>query len=442
MSLWNWNTKLSIMLGVVSSIASSIWVETVLSSFLYGLAREMGKKDQENTLVGLGEGVWGISQLIFALPVGYLADKYWGTSKTIRLGSLVTLFTIGLNWWSVLKGSNSQNNPEDATSSYIGLMFSQVAWGIVSGITNGPAQALFADSVPENLLTDAYTYVYASCLIASSVGSLITIYMFNRLSDQYDDWDLKEIKQVFLLGLSLEILVAIIMMLFKDTQEEKQIVVDKQETINNNRTIPVLLFISSLITACGSGMSSKFYPLFFKESGLSPANVQWIFVALPLCIALSTLIAKYLGKLLGRIQATLLLETCGSLLLFLLSALDSQFKITTPWVSVPIFLLMISLMNCSYPLVESVLMSSVPSSERSRWKSLGSIASFNFTASGVFGGMLSDSRGYSFLFAITAMIQLVGLWMLYPLIYLVPKETSTNNADLTQQERADSADLN
>ena len=52
MSLWNWNTKLALLLCLVSGVADSIWIDTVLSSFLYGLARGMGGEKDENTLVG------------------------------------------------------------------------------------------------------------------------------------------------------------------------------------------------------------------------------------------------------------------------------------------------------------------------------------------------------------------------------------------------------
>jgi len=40
------------LLCVVSGVADSIWIDTVLSSFLFGLARAMGRENEENTLVG------------------------------------------------------------------------------------------------------------------------------------------------------------------------------------------------------------------------------------------------------------------------------------------------------------------------------------------------------------------------------------------------------
>ena len=119
-------------------------------------------------------------------------------------------------------------------------------------------------------------------------------------------------------------------------------------------------------------------------------------------------------------------------------------------------------MNCTYALMESVLMSSVPSDERSRWKSLESVAAFSWTGSAVIGGVLSDAKGktanlffeqppckthngftilylgYAFAFAITSVVQMIGTWIILPLDGLVPKEeepdddaaTTTTNASL------------
>ena len=47
--------------------------------------------------------------------------------------------------------------------------------------------------------------------------------------------------------------------------------------------IPYIVFISGLITSLGSGMTVKFFPLFFKdEVGMTPSQVQTIYVLVPL----------------------------------------------------------------------------------------------------------------------------------------------------------------
>ena len=92
-------------------------------------------------------------------------------------------------------------------------------------------------------------------------------------------------------------------------------------------------------------------------------------------------------------------------------------------------------MNCTYPLLESILMDSVKSSERARWKSLESIASFGWTGSALVGGILSDKHSYQFTFAITATMQLFGgllLLIIRPLVE--PEVVSEESVDVHQRE--------
>lgn len=373
---------------------------------------------------------------------------------------LVTIEAVELGAASEASGISDDDGQHKARQSYLMLMAAMVAWGICGGVTNGPAQALFADALPERLRTEGYTYLFGVYLVASSLGPLITIIMFNRLSDQYEDWNLREIRPVFLAGIVLEILVAIIMLFFRDQKAVDDEEREAQETLASansqdgvapelgdagpvppvaepvyDRKIPSILFLSSLITALGSGASVKFFPLFFKDAGLSPQQVQWIFVFSPLCIAAFTVVAKQVAERIGRIKATIIFESTGSLLLMLMSFLHHR-GVSNPWLMIPIYLLRTSFMNCTYALCESVLMSAVPSNERSRWKSLESIAAFSWTGSAVVGGVLSDARGYAFAFGITAVVQLLGTWILFPLDAIVQEE------ELREREKAMEASAN
>eukprot|EP00966_Prymnesium_polylepis_P267986 6191071-Prymnesium_polylepis.1 len=73
------------------------------------------------------------------------------------------------------------------------------------------------------------------------------------------------------------------------------------------------------------------------------------------------------------------------------------------------------LMNCSYPIQESILMDFVPKSTRARWKSLDSIGQFGWCGSAALGGYLADLHGYSFTFLITAGVQAFATVVLVPL---------------------------
>merc|ERR1712070_209859 len=50
--------------------------------------------------------------------------------------------------------------------------------------------------------------------------------------------------------------------------------------------IPYILFLSDVITALGSGMTVKFFPLYFKNDiRMSPAEVQYIYTCAPAFIS-------------------------------------------------------------------------------------------------------------------------------------------------------------
>lgn len=226
-----------------------------------------------------------------------------------------------------------------------------IFWGLGDGVVNGPCQALFADSTPSGTRSTYFTYQFVCYLSASAVGPLVSIILFQTLGD---NWDMYHLRIVIYVGLILETGNAILMMLFDDNKaldedenedqdanenengndedgrrngdghedEEQQAapapvsLLSSSNDINNNATttitatavaaatdsirlkkrqewIPYIVFISGLISSLGSGMTVKFFPLFFKdEIGMTPSQVQIIYVLVPLgkfdgCVYLS-----------------------------------------------------------------------------------------------------------------------------------------------------------
>jgi len=90
-------------------------------------------------------------------------------------------------------------------------------------------------------------------------------------------------------------------------------------------------------------------------------------------------------------------------------------------VMVPIYLFRTGIMNCTYPLEESIAMDFVPKDQRARWKSLDSVCAFGWCGSAALGGVLADKYGYAYTFLITAIVQGAGLLLWATLIPLVPR---------------------
>jgi len=150
-------------------------------------------------------------------------------------------------------------------------------------------------------------------------------------------------------------------------------------------------------------------------------------------VAMSTLITKLAGAGgLGRVQAKLLFNGIGVACLYSMVVFKSYLDLH-PWILVPIFVMRTSLMNCCYPLQESILMDFVPPNQRARWKSLESVSAFGWCGSAALGGWMADRHDYTYTFAMTAIVQTVGTAVWALLLPLVPRKEGSREEILTSE---------
>jgi hypothetical protein len=219
---------------------------------------------------------------------------------------------------------------------------------------------------------------------------------------------------------------------------------DQDSLKRRQRRIPYILFFSSLVMAMGSGMTIKFFPLFFKDQvGFSPTQVQGIYVLAPLTMALFSSVATSMARWFGRVQTVLLLSTSGvACLVAMVFGFDHYFH-QHKYQLVVMYLLRTAFMNCTYPLFGSILMDFVPKQERARWKSLESISQFGWCGSAALGGYISDRWSYNHTFGLTALLQGIGVVLFAFLLPLVPRREQdlavTNNNHRNTIPNADDA---
>jgi MFS family permease len=475
----NYNVFLNLVLAVLYGISSSIWNGTAYAAYLKKLGHN------SNGPLGDIEAVSGLSSLLAALPVGYVADKI-GRAKVIRAGGLALLVTIVAQIW-VLEwvGTEEDDHEHPSGVSYnrnVALWMMGIImafWGIGDGVVNGPCNALFADSTPEGQRTRFFNYLFVAYTVASSCGPLVSIILFQTLGDV---WDLYHLRIVMYVGLGLEVFNALLMTFFDDRKALEESNDDDDEGVMGSETddecdisphlvqdrnpqsdsatlngmlhpgacdaselmsfskrqkwIPYIVFCQGLIFAVGSGMTIKFFPLFFKdEVGMTPSQVQIIYCIAPLVMAISsTLCTQLAGSGFGRVQAMLLYSVAGVSLLYSMVFFKSYLDLH-PFLLVPIYILRTSLMNGSYPVQESILMDFVPKQERARWKSLDSVASFGWCGSAAFGGWLADKYDYTATFLITAILQSIGIAVWCLLLPLVPRTEGFHSMDESMDER-------
>lgn len=184
--------------------------------------------------------------------------------------------------------------------------------------------------------------------------------------------------------------------------------------------VPYILFTSSLLVCLGSGATIKFFPLFFKSTcHMGPIAVQLMAAAAPLIMALFSTIVERLANRFGRVPVMTFTEALGVACLALLATIAER-GVSTP-VIIGVYLLRTGLMNCTYPLEDSVLMDFVPPATRARWQSLDSVSSATWAGSAALGGLLADRYGYTSTFLITAALQGLAVLTRATLLFIVPR---------------------
>jgi len=444
----NHNVFLNLALSALYGISQSLWSGTAYVAYL----KKVGHNS--NGPVGDIEAVSGLASLVCALPIGYLADKI-GRSIVIRAGGILLLCTsilqIGILEWvgtdfdhgdgngdSVLfEGSHAEDQKQNLALWLMGGIM--VFWGLGDGVVNGPCQALFADSTPEGDRSTYFTYQFVCYITASAVGPLVSIVLFQTLGDE---WDMYHLRIVIYVGLGMEVFNAGLMMLFDDSKALDEVETGGDDTDEESSSpelsslqkrqewIPYIIFAHSIISSLGSGMTVKFFPLFFKdEVGMTPSQVQLIYCLVPLMlVVLSALCTKIAKSGFGRVQTSIVYYVVGiSLLLtmvFCKSYLDDH-----PFLLVPIYVMRTGLMNAPYPQEESILMDFVPKDKRARWKSLDSIATFGWCGSAALGGYIADKYDYTHTFMLTAIFQTVSVGVYCLLLPLVPRVEGSQLAE-------------
>mmetsp|Transcript_10328 Transcript_10328/g.20310 ORF Transcript_10328/g.20310 Transcript_10328/m.20310 type:complete len:506 (-) Transcript_10328:120-1637(-) len=177
--------------------------------------------------------------------------------------------------------------------------------------------------------------------------------------------------------------------------------------------IPRITLACDICFGLASGMTIKFFPLFFKEeTGMSPGQVNFIYVVSPLAIVVCSIIATRLTKVLGRVRVPIIFSISGIILLvamYQMGQTNDKAMWKEPKIIVPIFILRTALMNCCAPIRKSILIDFVDKSQRAWWNSMDSVTQFSWSGSAVLGGYLCDKYGYGASFLATAIVQFMAI---------------------------------
>eukprot|EP00928_Gymnodinium_smaydae_P017758 TRINITY_DN16789_c0_g2_i1.p1 TRINITY_DN16789_c0_g2~~TRINITY_DN16789_c0_g2_i1.p1 ORF type:complete len:497 (-),score=32.95 TRINITY_DN16789_c0_g2_i1:137-1564(-) len=428
-SPWTYNVVCGLVATALYGIGPGLYQFTVLPSFILLVGGS-------NFDVGFAEGLQGVSNMVSALPAGYLADKL-SRKACIRLGCCLQVLGGAFLLSSALMAESG------STHAFVLLCLSLCIQGVCDGIMNGPMVALMDDSCPAGRRSDVETANMVIYSAASSVGPLLGLVVFLT---QGNHWSINSMKSVIVIGVVLGQLANLPAWRMDDKKalgeqseavflqsglttasedhnsEARELVARSSRStccgLVKARNVRGWFFFGDVVMSLGAGMTVKFFPVFFNiECHEDPATVQIVFASLAGICAVGTIVVNWIAKRVGRMQVVIPCFMVGITCTMLLGALRSYYKY--PGVMVPLFITRCSIMWSCAAIKGSVVADYTPKSQRGRWKALESITAMGWSGSAAVGGWLIDHFGYGDTFVITACFQatVIPVWcMLLPLV--------------------------
>lgn len=535
----NWNVKLALWFTFISTAARGVWAWVTLSLYLKSLTGATFD-------VGLSEGIQGGVQAFVAVIAGVYADRF-RRDHVLRVGGLLGLIAIGMTAFAlmipdkvlighepeVVASNSTDSAPSDdqkhaATLRYLSISIALGLWGMYQGVWNTVMETVFADSVKTGDRSKFNTRKFMLLQASSVVGPIVAIAIFSLSGNT---WYHVTLRNVFLTGAMLCIPGALLLMFFRDdhalgeesqghavgssepptrrpskvggfSKDEEELVkkladvAGKLERYNKPRTccgmtarkIPHILVFSDLISGLASGMTIKFFPLYFaKEIYLEPVPVQGIYIALPFFMIVVSKSGQMISKRIGRVTTSIIMAYIGSAALIGLFCIEffakwgcyecpqehgtTEYMCTTgtelvagepvcnwsihddnSWTCLPIdcklrdywyialgLYFLSTFQHCCRPLKKSILMDFTEKKTRAKWNSLDSVTRFGWSGSAVVGGYLIEKYSYGTTFLVTAFAQIVSASMLFMLIPLMGSdhENKVDNPPGSFQEPAE-----
>ena len=424
----------------------------------------VGTPSGSNTQVGWASGILGFAQIFAAVIASAAADSQRLQRKfVVRTGCVFGFIAIVVSLCATFLGIH--HGGQGVTWFYGAC----VLWGYYRGFTYPATEAIFTGSVPKKFRTEVFSLKWSVVNISFFLGYLVNIILYLIEGNHWAD-DVVQI--VVVAGLGLQALVIIPAAMVRDEdelpelkeeptkstrtstrslvgQEDQQAIKalltnggttaasiqvsevdpkqDEEEETERSclcfspRWLPYLVASEQVISVLGSGMTVRFFPLFFIHLGVSPIAFN---LAALLTTILTSLFSVSLQRLarswIGRGWAILFSQTCGMGALYFLCFCDVH-AVSLPLL-LAVWIFRYAAMNCQRGIARSIIMDNVPANQRTRWNAVESVCSFSWAASAVVGGYIIDSHGYQFGFLVTAGIQTVATLLFLPVAALTFRE--------------------
>mmetsp|Transcript_83329 Transcript_83329/g.258773 ORF Transcript_83329/g.258773 Transcript_83329/m.258773 type:complete len:444 (+) Transcript_83329:109-1440(+) len=370
-----------------------------------------------NTFVGSLESARGLASLALALPLGWAADR-WPKPLVLRCNAAVGAAASLL----LLAGIPSDSVPLIFAGAVASSLHNQCLFGLFPALLSEMTEA-----GDQRMKALSHMQTAASAGLASGPALQLVL----MLATNTTRWTTSELHWVLCSGLLLFVPFVVLVWRIRHSDLSVGPAAVAAATSNGGGgqtpllraaaprqrwLVAVLVEFSSLVTAIGSGMTFKYWPLFFvRDFGFSPSGVAALQLAIWAAIAASAQIAPKMARKVGRAPTILLLHVIGTAMLFCISLSTMPALFTAPLV-----LLRNAVMNGATPLIQSIVMDTVPQRHRGKWSSIASLRRVTWSGSAFVGGLLSDSHDYRFAFFATACVHSAAGVVLLAVVALRP----------------------
>ena len=283
-------------------VANAVWNQLPLTLLVH-------METKSDLRVGIVAGIAGISQLLGAPLAAYVADTKSRSIVFLSAG-YIFLFAIVLTVIAIY------------IRSYNLLLVTMVLWGFGNALSYPTCDAVIADTVATGERSGIYTTRSSLQALGSGTGPMVSLVMFAVLGDT---WKIGELQTVIYAGLVVQLLPAAIMFMFPylpspgaisstgqvelksltnsvysvvhtedpDENPENNDTKNRTQNQSNNSSnldedisskeflwwVPSVIVITDINSMLASGMSVKFFAVFFKENmNMNPTLVTVIYM--------------------------------------------------------------------------------------------------------------------------------------------------------------------
>jgi MFS family permease len=381
------NARLYLVYAIISGVAIGIY-RLIFNFYILSLGFD-------EKLVGNLVTATSLTALLFALPMGYLADIL-GRKRSLLISAVLISVSIGMMViWPVT--------------------FIFYAMNILSGIAQSLAGVTMSPFLMENSGEHERTYLFSFSsgiqMVAASVGNWIGGYLPTwvanlRSVDPVSSQAYGASIMVVAIALAIGIIPLILIKMPRLEHSERTVFAPFNYAAKNPRKLTQLV-LPMLITSIGAGLIMPFMNVFFRVQYHQPDQVIGVLFAWgSLAMGLGLLAAPPLADRFGKIQVVVITQGLSIPFLILLG-FSPVF-----WISGLAYYIRVALMNMSSPVYQTFVMEQVEPSSRAMVASLVSMAwNFGWVISPTVSGILQVKYGFGPPFLGTIILYTISVFL-------------------------------